>query len=748
MTKIGLGVGLLRSNEAGGSIPTQSLTSLSINTNGWELDATITASKVGGAYANLNNYATPGLALTVRSVSWTSGGVQTTVDRTVIATAALRKAYNQHANRDEATSGSNITVKYVLSSKVYSSDSIVACSVAAGFFTDNGPGGSGGVSALQTPAVTNNSSQVYPAPIAMWLNSDRDEATSTSFSIGLTCAHRFFKSGQQVRAVKFIATDQHSNSASVIATAMSKITFTGSALNASEFRANLDLSTLTQGDLLTIDCIIYPWVGNSWQASVDGAAYPSSNMTTLRVLNNKTQAFGTAIAYVDGVGAGTPTVFGGTSAVTIATADTSAAANPYSTVALAAAAIKTFNNATYGRNDASGGIIKLTATTHTHGTFGAVTGGLIPLTIQASNPVNKATTIFRDSGANVFNGFPAYTKIKNLTLRKNGAGSVVFISTGGTTNSNNATIIDNCIFDLNATTDYDGWMLDVGQLTLINCTGNMLNIAKSVASNAKMINAWGCDVVAAHDAVYNHCGNKSQNLSYSAGRDAVAQFQTPGKCFMGWCFFGNADSGDLGAQRNNLEVALIGNVLEQRTGATQPLIAMNHSGTNTTTQMLDIANTGVGARENYLYNDGSSASLITADGISACSVWNEFNSKSDVFATNGVCIGNWSFRYRVDGFYCCHMRGDSNTDSVAADSWQAEIVGRGDSNGTNGAPIAVNWISDASFTVAGAGNGNYKPNSATTVLPQIPAGLTAFPFDLNGTAVPTNGTAYVGALQA
>ena len=190
-------------------------------------------------------------------------------------------------------------------------------------------------------------------------------------------------------------------------------------------------------------------------------------------------------------------------------------------------------------------------------------------------------------------------------------------------------------------------------------------------------------------------------------------------------------------------VSLVGNVLEKyHTTGTPPALSLYaDSITTAATNTIEAMNTVVGERTNILYQD-TGLTVINKLGITKYSIHHEWNSKSDVFGTNGNLVGNWTFRYKVGGGYNFIDLGDTAGNvSPGASTWLGEILGAGDV--VTGNPDFTN---DKSAAGAGGGNGDYSLGASTEV-PQIPGTETMFGWDLYGTAIPTDGSAYAGAVQ-
>lgn len=705
-----------------------------ILSNGWQLQITIPSAGTGGVY-NLGTDAAPTVSVAVTSKSWTSSGVETTLNRTVYGKAVLRKPYPDQASKDETVSGSDIIIKVVLNDFIYAGETVSNVAVSAGFRTDDGGGNS---STAINEDVINNSSVAYHLPVAMWINHDLDWVKASTYNVQMAVAHKDFRNSLPVRAVKFIATDAHSNTTSVTSSTMTKKDFLATGLSAPVFSCDLDFSGLTAGDMVTIDAIIYPWIGDAFQVSVSGDIYPSPNLTVLKVLNDRTGTYGTAYAYVNGVGGGTPTV----------SADAEiASANPYATIQAAAAAIQTYNNTTFTRNTASGGIIRLTPGVYTIASFSSVQVSDIPLLIESSDVANKSSTIFQDYGtAHATNCLPDRIKFRNITLRKNSS-SYIFFDMAATKNGVHRLIVDSCIFDANGKAAYIGWFYGIGIGWIINCTGPELGQSLASGVITKQILAIGstCGV---GPATYSHIGCRATGL-WRGGQDNAANV-VPNGSFMGWGLLNASGATDIpvnvGREILPRGFAVVGSILESRLSGQKCMTLSADSATLPAQNVLDISNTGVGHRVNLGYQDIGTA-YVYKDLISSLSVHWQINCKTDTYITaSGARTGNWSVRYRVGSKNRVSLTGCNDLASNGPGLGTASVYAKGDAVGSIGAPINPHFIDDASFTGSGSGFGDYTP-AETTELPRVPAEETAYPYDLLGRPVPTDGTALVGAVQ-
>lgn len=740
-TQLGAKIGNL-SLSGGASEPVDGdITSVEILSDGWSADVTIKgwgtdAGSItyddGLDASNVPTASTPTISTT--SKSWTAGGVETTVGRTLYARQATRNP--GLSTLDETASGDDLIIRVALSHFVYSGDTVGAFNFPAGWANN------GGDSNASSGTCTSSSIRGYEKPIAQWVNHDEDWATSSSYTVEMVATHAHAQQGQGVRAIKFTATDDAANSASVTVSSESVKSYTASGFSCPVYSGSLDLSGLDQGDLLTIDATIYPWVGDSFTLSTDADTYPSPNLTTMRVLNDRTGAYGTVYAYVDGVG--------GSGAVSETPA--TAATTPFDTIANAASAIQTYNNSNFSRNNVSGGIIRLTAATHVHSSFSARAVGEIPLIIEAADAANKATTIYQDAGASVSNGFPDKFKLKDITLQKNGA-SVIFVDTAAAISSTNICVFENCDFDINGQTRYGAWVYRVGRIYASECTGDDCGQFTAFGTVAKSLLMQGCNVDGGLDLSIPYLILASKDLDSRFTKPSGNAGNPDAKgMFVGWSHIGNATNGEqiitVDSAIDSRGIAKVGNVIEQYGGTTNAAWYCNADtdSDKASDNIIDISNTVVGSRTNWLYD---SAGATHPEKI-GCYKYNYdylWNTKSDLFPTiDAARVGNWTEIYHVGNEYNVFSEGSSNGTTFGDNQWMGQIAGIGFKTGSSGTPVDADFTSDASNQGTGLGNGDYSLGVSTQLV-QIPSGKAPFAYDHKGTALADDGTDYIGALQ-
>jgi hypothetical protein len=187
-------------------------------------------------------------------------------------------------------------------------------------------------------------------------------------------------------------------------------------------------------------------------------------------------------------------------------------------------------------------------------------------------------------------------------------------------------------------------------------------------------------------------------------------------------------------------------VFEQYGGTSNPTFAVNADGDTTAIENAnDIANTVVGSRTNWMYQD-TGTSLVAKSGRSRLSIYREWNCKSDVANTESATIGNWSEIYHVGHYGNAYIRGSNGDDTAGRGSWLGEVLPPNSVTGSDASPLTMNFVDDESNDGGGTGDGDYTPG-ATNDLPTYSSDLRPFPTDQLGQDLPTDGTAVAGAIQ-
>lgn len=596
-----------------------------------------------------------------------------------------------------------------------------------------------------TLGVTNNSSVAYPKPQALWLTHDRSVADAATFTVRLAVAHAHARQGRPVAAVKFTATDGVTTVETLV-TGMAVETYTATGLSVPHFAGDLDFSALTPGVLITVDAEIRPWVGPAFTLSSDADPYPSVNLTVLKVLNDFDGGYGRTFAYLDPVAGNDGTGAVHSDAVTARTA-------PFATMGGAVLAINQFNTANHGRANLSGGVIRLETGVTTHQGFGWYAVGEIPLVIEAADPLQRAVTVYQDAGASVSNGLPDMVVFRDVTLRRNAPGNVIFLDNNAVLGGENMLVTERCTWDGNGLGEpWKAWVYRPGRFWLIDCDGEDLGQCKQFSTDYKACISIGSGAGSLQSYTYHAVGCRDLDAFLQDNTAITANVHAPGGEFFGWNHMGQGTNGERCLNKwraiDDRGMALVGNVFEHYGGMTGPVYSISADGVTEPASNVNIfCNTAVGTRTNLLYQDIGST-LVAKSGRCRFNVDWLWNCKDDAFLPqDGGRIGNWGFQYRA-GFRGNAVLEGSNkgTDFGPGDIWLGEVGALEDVSGSPATPIAVNWIDDRSFAGTSVGGGDYRPGAGHG-LPVVAAGWAPYPVDQAGTPVPDNGSAVAGALQ-
>lgn len=246
------------------------------------------------------------------------------------------------------------------------------------------------------PGVKNKCATASPKPVCGWLSLDR-RVVGDSLAIEVACFHRNGRSGEEIRGIACSASDGTHTSPVVAVTSSTKAAHaapSGGGVTI-EYLATLDLSTLTNNVLATVNCDAYPWIGGNASILHSADQTARREFSPRYYLHNASLAAAPNLVYVCGtqpVGSCTTNNGNDTNCVVSTTAVT-AAATPCLTVA---GAIKKLNAS--GRVD--GGEIRLAAT------FAAgdvVTSGMVDniacVKLTRDPAVSRATAVFQFNGA-------------------------------------------------------------------------------------------------------------------------------------------------------------------------------------------------------------------------------------------------------------------------------------------------------------------------------------------------------------
>lgn len=653
-----------------------------------------------GPYESWSAYSASAIAndyeFTVSRQGYNASASTTTYLDTFYVTRQLRQVYPNQASLQADY--------YALSDNIYSTDT---------------PSGS----------VTNNSTFTSPKPVANWAMLARG-VVANSIDVEVVAFHRNARLGRQVAAVKFIAHD----GTDTITSTVSSTTISGNATDLHDvivYAASLDITSLDDNALITVNAEVYPWIGDSTSVlkSVDSAV--GREFSPRYYYKNTTLAaapyYAVLAAAADaGDGVGTPTTSGVVS-TTLATAK----ATPFSTWVSMIDAIQTAR----GSAGVDGTIIYVD-----DGTFaiGSSTNNMTQLvgklrvrrlptsTDRASVILTCGTAVISPKlgiggtflGA-VNTGCIAF---EDITLQRSGAQA--FLS--GNATYNLEIQYNDVTFDRNTQTNtilsttshaYINGMTfsSAGNNGIAASTGEVrLARGVSVDLNSSSIEGWlvlgstitrpstiACGTTRAHSGMYvgfNRINNPQASNCILIG----SQFGAP-----------------VGA-------AVMQNLFEFTSATAAHVIAVsNDSAAYGNTNIGIHHNTMVGyydrGRVNLFYDEGAtprSSKMMSCIG----NIHVQVNTKSDVFATDGTRIGNFAYEYGVGCKYEWSQYIDANGGGIGG-SFAQEYPGIGSSLGTSQTTpqmgnnrftsyAATTWAGASTNATAGAGGGTYTLTSS------------------------------------
>jgi hypothetical protein len=601
------------------------ITSVTVAASGDYVTIVVEAAAVDvDAYADyaLDADGTPKVVLSLTRPAYTATGATTTIADTVIGTYPVRKAYPNNADLDVVDNGGSpntVTLKLWLSEYIFGSDTVVTADFTAGWFVNASVGAS-------SVSVTNSSTATYPKPIARWVTVPYQRVTG-DFEVEVAASHKF-----GIAVVEFDCADQSANSITTIETTTETWSTLPTQGNGhSCYAATIPVTSLTALDMLDCQFIVYPAIGDvtlDSRTTADGTAQPSGLMGPLHMLNDKSDTYGVSYVAVsntgnDGTGVASET-------------ETTAIASPFLTVPAAAAAAKAYNNTNFTRNTIGASeCVMLDGFNGDFSTTG-ITGGntdthfIIRPDAGATYSLGTSTT-----GA----GNTGYFRIKECTPTASGVGVI----RGG---ASSLVWFDSCI-DITWTGAASNWLWPMRYLTNSTITDwNDFGYYSTTTSVWGIVQGNSFSQFADNRIrPYLSIGNTG-DLRYQdnvANSDPVAELSIIAY---------NTNRADRTTLVSNmiaynkvlsLGAAIYNNIFDD-TAATPPSTALIYlwgDGVTEAAQNIIIrGNDFEGQRTNLFYNDTSNPvfKFITYE----YNTLYDGNCKSDIFATDGLNVNNWS----------------------------------------------------------------------------------------------------------
>ena len=711
------------------------LIGLEVETSGWILKATvegigITNGNVYSGFATNNTLTgTNKLTLTVTGPGFDSTGTSQQVSRVVYGTKILRAVYPmQNTNDIQLQPVSDVVARIILSEWIYAGETVTASSLSGWFAVTNASGSiTTNANAFTAAAVTNSSTQVYPAPIANWTYPGLQQLTNSTIRLRAVGFHTLNKGERQpLAAMKFILQDESGNEVTNVQSRMVVDRSLPDYLRFGEYVADFNASDFTDGDLVRQDFIAYPKYGtNIFNTALDRFAPNSPRPSGWTNLLDPNRTYSRVIAVVDG-GSGNDT--NGRSA-TNTTPDQINSAQYFLTVAGALNNAAASNNTFYGHNDAGGVIVYVRSATTNFlgGTLTATTvpdappiltpypGDSVTFTARGSSGTNLRRIIVDGISCNWISG-QVPMSVWGLVVWKN-APSFASVSTGPMANVTNAWVLHSNIGS------FAQGLRGSSSATSFNLRGNSMN----GYSQASTFRTW----------VGNWHGNTNQGPAYTILAGAASDSSDDEFKILYNNYFGGqlSTANFLGLDSNSKEsVAVVQNVFEKCLGG-QPAAGVWSETTASLvyTNLIFWNNLVEGGRIADLLSDSGSVNIPRINISLAGNIWAYPGQKSEVDTpADANRVGSWTGLNMVGGRGNFYIR---NNVTGSATDFRPEFAGLDtyDPNYTNVNNYVLFVDRQAGIATSGTlGGGNYRLQTASPAF-QVTGGWV-LPFDIDGYA--------------
>jgi hypothetical protein len=663
----------------------------------------------------VNDPASAKMVFSISSLGYTTAGVATTTTRTVYGTKRIRKAYPDHADANESVAAGTLTIKVALSDFIYASDTAITATLASGVYTKTAVPNN----TATAVAVTNNSTLAYPKVVGRWAWPGYERVTA-DFLVEAAVFNRFGQNGSPVAAVIFTASDTHGNSVSQTASAMTKTTRTGDANQVLVYAATMPVASLTQGDIITVQFVAYPWVGGSdatlnTSVLADGYAQPNERLGPLTALNDKSGTYGVGYAHVASGG-------NDTTGTVYSSAAAAEAGSSYLTIEKAAQGLRTYHNANHSRDNAGGGTVLLAEGSYTFPGASVVSKGASMdtwLTIKPASTASRANTILSASGGAVtFNA----TRLKVEGLTASSTDGFMFGARLGTDvlwlhgNSLNLSGLEPTYY----------WSPAYATQNQITSLTNGFS-HQGVDDNPWALVRGNTATTIIRASLYAMLGNAQVQPFFLEATNAPGQ-QISDNAVFAFNTLKSWSGPSTMAYGTTITrgVAYVQNLIET-IDAAQPLLQIADNGTpvaSTTNNIILWHNTFAGQRVNLGYNDDGSVAADRLNWSDKFNIFEDWNTKGDAYTGNsggnGARTGNWPISYNLG----------SVGNAYRASNFPGEFDGLAFNLAGN-----PQFTSDLSARNAGAGGGTYTIASSSAVIDikgAVSASDLLLPYDLAG----------------
>lgn len=716
--------------------------SMSIRSSGWDMDLAFSAMDTNGTWAfgfGTNNTITGSekLVLTVWGAGFDDTGASNWTSRIVYGTKQVRFAYSaggaeafayQVLSDPDFTLG-NVTNRIALSDYIFLGEVVSNINVGASLYTKTI-----GNAANTSITVVNDSAVTFPKPVANWTTNGYNVISSSTMTLRATGFHQSAQQGRPLRAMRFVVRDLNSHAVTNYVTQMTKTISLVTGIPVLEYVADVDISSMTQGDNLRCDFTAYPWRGTNTTDTMDGGSLFYGPITNL---SNRLGTYGNAWAIVSPTGDNSTGVVSSNAAVTWV--------SPFLTFQIAMNAISKSNAIWHGaaRSNSANSTIYLSAGSHDWFVSGNTLNGIpfptswLTLTPYPTN-AGVSDTIIKNGGPgeDVNN---KRLKFKHLTIASTNA----IYSING---SHESIWFDRCTFDDNrgvittrATNAY------FSGITISNVVAGMrlanINIklmrdiadytTNGISSRPQTMLAW--------KRMYAMTANAGTFLFDTD--TAITGVPLPDLPIIAFNDFrginlGASAAGQLFNQATCTNGgALIQNIVENYDNTASSFVLGLASITKDATNLLVWNNTLVGQRTGAFYNDTGTDPVWRI--LSSCknNAFDDYNIKSDTFTTpNAARTGNWAALFGV-GFSGNITPKTTNSGGSSTAFLPAAAGGFNGISSFMQGLAQTNWFQWVDLQAAGEisrnGMGNYRLKSSSPAIINMQTEWL-LPYDFDG----------------
>lgn len=571
-----------------------------IDPQGWQLWLEFAGMNTNGTFAiglGTNNSITGNekCKVTVVSQGFDDAGAATTITRTLYGTKQLRFPYSAGGAQnfpDTSSNGVNATIKLALSDYIYSGDSNITVTLLSGLYSTN----SVNSAAVTAMPVTNNSTANHPVSIANW-SWPGFQMVSNSMTLRAVGFHRSGQSGRPLRAMQFVARDQHSHALTNILTQATVDRTMGDQIAVCEYVSTFDVSSFTDGDLVRCDFRAIPWQGNAGSCldTMDGVNLNAPLYAPMTNWINR-QPLTVAVVSVTNNGTG------------VVVTNFNAASPPvaFSSMAAACGAIVSTNNMLFGRSNAAGSVIYVRAGDYTFAGSGGNGNPNPAAWIHVLPFPNDSTVTFTNQSGNQLVGW--YYHLDGICFSWTAGGTKVLFN-GGTV------WLDNCPINYNgAAMSWNVTGRYITRCAVTNFNTGLTRAYSTVNSPTVLLRGNLIGTGSETGIPYTMLGNNSMAtnsaVSFSDSYTSMAAPRPMGQiiAFNKLCRNANFTQSWTGDPGNTTGMACVQNVFEKVSGGGISLLQLgaDSSTSSNMNNFLFVNNTVMGERMNWMYNDQTS----------------------------------------------------------------------------------------------------------------------------------------------